>query len=131
MTFKAAISLLAILGYCRLLSASTQDPFTQRLHRDSAGKDFESIAIIGAGISGAISAFELNGQSRSRTSAARDVTIFKKGSTVGGRIQSVLLPRNKPHKAETGAAYFHTQDWCINKAINDTGHRIVQPDPMV
>lgn len=123
-------SLLAFFSHFWVVLALTQDPLTGSLHRPPSTEYCESIAVIGAGIAGAMFAFELEAQSQSQPLASRDVTIFEREGGVGGRIQSVLLPHKFRATAEAGASRFHAQDWCINQAIQDTDLKIVQPDPL-
>ena len=107
--------------------------FTQSLveevHNPSSSAHHESIAIIGAGISGGLFAFELQAQAQSSTS--RDVTIFERDTSVGGRIRSVSLPQIVRATAEAGSPAFYVEDWCINQAIKKVGLEIVQPNPLL
>ena len=101
---------LALLSQILLVFAQDQTPLSDVLCDSSSRPHAESIAVIGAGISGAVFAFDLP--------QYHHVTVFEREDRVGGRIKSV--PLHPRHKAEAGSLDFHTEDWCVNEAIRDT-----------
>jgi hypothetical protein len=87
----------------------------------------EHIAIIGAGIGGASTAFNIHEYNRNLS--PQKVTIFESESTVGGRIKSVYLYPGKGalKLIEDGATHFYTDDLCLTSAVRDVGLKIKPP----
>lgn len=85
------------------------------------------IAIVGAGIAGASTAFRLN--ELTKLSSSIDVTIYESKPSVGGRIKSIY-PENSPQVVEAGATHFSTQDWCVMTAMESAGLRQRWSDPL-
>lgn len=85
------------------------------------------VAIIGAGVSGASTAFHLN--QLTKLSSSIDVTIYESESNVGGRVKSIA-PENSPQVVEAGATHFFTQDWCLMTAMEGTGLKERWKDPL-
>jgi heterodisulfide reductase subunit A-like polyferredoxin len=87
-------SLLTFFSQLLVTVALTQNPLLEETHKPLISADRDSVAVVGAGISGAQFAFELG--EWAQPSTRYDVTIFERESNVGGRIQSVSLPPNHP-----------------------------------
>lgn len=85
------------------------------------------VAIVGAGIAGASTAFRLN--ELTKLSSSIDVTIYESEPNVGGRVKSIS-PENSPQVAEAGATHFSTQDWCVMTAMESAGLKERWPDPL-
>lgn len=85
------------------------------------------VAIVGAGIAGASTAFRLN--ELTKLSSSIDVTIYESEPSVGGRVKSIS-PENSPQVVEAGATHFSTQDWCVMAAMESAGLKERWPDPL-
>ena len=118
---------LAFASFLSSTATSTQEPLLDESRSPSTRISHESVAIIGAGISGALVAFEL--QERAYPSSQYKVTMFEKGSNMGGRIRSVSLPQNRRLTAEAGSSHFYVEDQCIIQAIKNVGLEFDRPDP--
>lgn len=81
------------------------------------------IAIIGAGIGGAVTAFDLHERNRNSGFSPVKVTIFEREAEVGGRIHSsCLYPlQGSIRVIEEGAAHFFTDDRCLGWAMHNVG----------
>ena len=86
------------------------------------------IAIVGAGIAGASTAFYSHNVSQ--PSSAPAVSIFESSSSVGGRIKA-LIPQTAPNAIVRGQAdaQFSTDEWCLMNAMRDAGLRDTYPYP--
>ncbi|RJE18327.1 Prenylcysteine [Aspergillus sclerotialis] len=85
------------------------------------------VAIIGAGIGGASTAFRLN--ELTKLSSSIEVTIYESEPNLGGRVKSIA-PENSPQVVEAGATHFFTQDWCLRTAMEGTGVKERRKDPL-
>lgn len=87
------------------------------------------IAIIGAGIGGAATAFEFHESNRNRP--PQKITIFERESDVGGRIQSIYLypSEGRLKVVEDGATRFFTDDWCLTSAMQNVGLKPEEQPP--
>lgn len=86
------------------------------------------IAIIGAGVTGASTAFrlkELVGPSPFAT-----VTMYESESNVGGRVQTIPRQPNLHPVLEYGATSFYTDDWCLMTAMKNVGLKEQDGNPL-
>ncbi|KAI1856361.1 hypothetical protein JX265_011608 [Neoarthrinium moseri] len=77
--------------------------------------DVMHIAIVGAGITGAATAFHLHNLSLSSPGRPLSVTIFESAPRAGGQVRTTSLPGSW-EKLEVGAAHFYDDDWCLMDA---------------
>lgn len=77
------------------------------------------IAIIGAGVAGASTAFRLN--ELAGPSPFATVNIYESESNVGGRIQTIPRQPGFHPALEDGATSFCTDDWCLMTAMRNVG----------
>ena len=77
------------------------------------------VAIVGAGIAGASTAFRL--YELTRPFPSLPITIYESEFGVGGRVKSILPPENPYAVVEAGATHFFTDDWCVIAAKKNVG----------
>jgi prenylcysteine oxidase / farnesylcysteine lyase len=85
------------------------------------------VAIVGAGIAGASTAFRLHELARPLPSL--NITIYESEAGVGGRVKSISPPENRRAVVEAGATHFSGDDWCIITAINNVGLKEKDSNP--
>lgn len=81
----------------------------------------EKIAIIGSGITGAVTAFNLREGFRTRTREQPSITVFERNPVVGGRITQAYAFDDKAYPVDTCASYFALTDACIAGSLADVG----------
>ncbi|KAI4660205.1 uncharacterized protein J4E79_006010 [Alternaria viburni] len=78
------------------------------------------IAIIGAGLSGAGTAYYL--RENAPPGQPLSITIFESSERIGGRVASFVVPDTQNRTIlETGAASFFTDDTCITQSVEKLG----------
>ncbi|KAI4934942.1 hypothetical protein J4E85_002804 [Alternaria conjuncta] len=106
--FCALLTLLATLT-----CASTNG--RQAGRHDALGRETK-IAIVGAGLSGASTAYHL--REKAPPDQPLSITIFDSSERIGGRVASFPVPDTQNRTIlETGAASFFTDDECITQSV--------------
>ena len=86
------------------------------------------IAIVGAGIAGASTAFRLH--EPVRPFPFLNITIYESEAVIGGRVKSISPPENRRAVVEAGATHFFKDDWCIIAAMNNVGLKEKGSNPL-
>lgn len=81
---------------------------------DSSPRDPPRVAIVGAGITGASTAFRL--QEITYPYSLYSVTIFERESSIGGRVKPISPSLHDHAVLEAGATHFFADDWCVVNA---------------
>lgn len=78
------------------------------------------VAVIGAGIAGASSAFHLRNFTVSEFNRPLKITVYESAAEIGGQVKTVS-PTGSPRDAlEAGASHFYDDDWCLTNASQST-----------
>ncbi|KAI0399267.1 hypothetical protein F4802DRAFT_55446 [Xylaria palmicola] len=80
------------------------------------------IAIVGAGVAGASTAYHLHRLSVSGFQQNRNlkVTVYESSPIVGGQVKTVSPP-GSGNALESGASYFFLDDWCLSDTAQNLG----------
>ena len=80
------------------------------------------VAIIGAGIAGASAAWELKQLDERSLAPPRDITVYERTSSIGGRVQSIASSAEGIRGYfETGATHLYPDDWCLKDGAESVG----------
>lgn len=110
------IDLCLVLTTClfSFIAGAEQQPF----HGNDEPEAFH-VAIVGAGLAGASSAYYLSNLSTSYFSHPLKITVYEASSNVGGQVKRIFPPLDE-HALEAGATHFFKDDWCLTEAAQST-----------
>ncbi|KAI0096947.1 hypothetical protein GGR51DRAFT_542111 [Nemania sp. FL0031] len=80
------------------------------------------IAIVGAGVAGASTAYNLHRLSASSIEHSRKlkITVYESSPIIGGQVRTISPPGTE-NTLESGAPYFFPDDWCLSDTAQSLG----------
>ena len=105
--------------FCSLAAAQQS---TLLDHQNDRREGSRKIAIVGSGVSGASTAWQLRRLADASAGLPSEITVYEQTATIGGRVQTIKSSTEGVRGYfEAGASHFSPDDWCIRDAIDDVG----------